>query len=203
MTNQGKRGLSSREKVIVAAAEMIGEDAGAALTVRAVAARAGVSTGSLRYHFPTQRELRDVVLTTIYDVALPDNQIIHDRSKPARDRLVECLRQVIAPAGVGRQAREAWAKVTEAFITPEPTDERRAAYLAMEQQGQRRVEYWLTVLTAEGALTEGDTARRARFLCTVLNGLSMERALPAEDSILESETRTLYTAVDAILRPPS
>lgn len=42
-----------------------------------------------------------------------------------------------------------------------------------------------------------------RFLLTVLQGLSIERALPAEDSILKSETETLYMAVDCVLNAPT
>lgn len=65
---------------------------------------------------------------------------------------------------------------------------------------RRRVEYWLTVLANEGAIPDdGDNTRRARFLLTVVNGLGLERALPAEDSILQSEADTLYSAVDCVL----
>jgi AcrR family transcriptional regulator len=177
---------------------MFGEDAGARLSVRAVAARAGVSTGSLRYHFPTQRALQDAVLAGIYDVVAP-GEGIHDRSVPARDRLIDCLRQVLALAGVGEQARAGWREIFKTYIEPEPTDENRAAYLAIEREAQRRVEYWLSVLSSEGALAEGDNARRARFLVTVLNGLSIARALPAEESILAVETETLHAAVDHVL----
>lgn len=190
--------LSSRDKILLAAMKMFGEDPGTRLSVRAVASRAGVSTGSLRYHFPTQRDLQDEVLTRIYDLVVSDDRI-HDSSVPARDRLVDCLRQVLAGVGVGAQAREASRKVVEEFIAPEPTEELRAAYLAIEREVRRRVEYWLTVLANEGALPEGDNTRRARFLITVINGLGLERALPAEDSILQSETDTLYTAVDCVL----
>lgn len=191
-------GVGSRERILRAAVAMFGEDPGARLSVRAVAARAGVSTGSLRYHFPTQRALQDTVLASIYDAVLPGDRI-HDRSVPARERLVDCLRQVLALAGVGEQARTAWGEIFTTYIEPEPTDENRAAYLAIEQEAQRRVEYWLTVLRNEGALAEGDTSRRARFLVTVLNGLSIQRALPSEESILTTETETLHAAVDHVL----
>lgn len=191
-------GPSSRDRVLRAAVAMFGEDAGARLSVRAVAARAGVSTGSLRYHFPTQRALQDAVLAGIYDVVAP-GEGIHDRSVPARDRLIDCLRQVLALAGVGEQARAGWREIFKTYIEPEPTDENRAAYLAIEREAQRRVEYWLSVLSSEGALAEGDNARRARFLVTVLNGLSIARALPAEESILAVETETLHAAVDHVL----
>jgi AcrR family transcriptional regulator len=193
--------LSSRDRVLLAAMQMFGEDPGTTLSVRAVASRAGVSTGSLRYHFPTQRALQDEVLTRVYDLVAPDDRI-HDTSVPARDRLVECLRQVLAGVGLGARAREATLTVVEEFIAPEPTEALRAAYLAIEREARRRVEYWLTVLANEGAVPDdGDNSRRARFLLTVVNGLGLERALPADDSTLQSESDTLYTAVDCVLAP--
>ncbi|GAB3804398.1 TetR/AcrR family transcriptional regulator [Micromonospora zhanjiangensis] len=51
-------GLSSRDKILWAAAAMLGEEPSTTPSVRVVAARAGVSTGSVQ-HFPTQRELMD------------------------------------------------------------------------------------------------------------------------------------------------
>ncbi|MGX6511701.1 TetR family transcriptional regulator [Rhodococcus sp. SJ-2] len=191
-------GLDTKARIIIAACEMIDEDPASTLSVRAVAARARVSMGSLRHHFPTQRALRDAVLETIYDVVTPDNEIIHDRSIPARDRLVQCLRQVLA-VEVGEQARQAWIKLFDAFVVPEPTDDIRTAYLAMTSEGQRRVEHWLTLLAKEGALPEGDIVAHSRFLNTVLNGLSIERALPADHSVVEREIEILYIAVDSIL----
>src|SRR5690349_3594692 len=116
---------------------MLAEDVTARLSVRADAARAGVSTGSLRFHFPTQRELKDAVLARIYTHVFPDSPI-HDRSLPARDRLVGCLRQVLAPAGVGAQAREAWTLAYERYIATDPTEEVRTEYLALERGGWQR-----------------------------------------------------------------
>lgn len=201
MEEQERQKLSSRDKVLLAAMELFGEDPATRPSVRAIAARAGLSTGSLRYHFPTQRELQDEVLTRIYDLVAPDDRI-HDRSTPARDRLVGCLRQVLSRVGVGEQAREGTRRVVDDFVIPEPTEEIRAAYLAIAREAQRRVEYWLTVLADEGSLPAGDNSRRAKFLLTVVNGLGFERALPAEDSILQSETDTLYAAVDCVLGSP-
>lgn len=192
---------SSRDRILAAAVAMTGENLGAGLSVRAVAARAGVSTGSLRHHFPTQRELQDAVLDVVYDYAIPDDQVIHDTSLPARERLIACLRLVLAPAAPGKPSREAWTSVYETFIAPEPTEEMRATYLATARQGLRRVEQWLAVLADEGALPPGDDTRRARFLNTVVGGLSIERAMPGDDAVLANETDVLGTAVDAVLAP--
>lgn len=64
---------------------------------------------------------------------------------------------------------------------------------------QHRVEHWLSVLADEGTLPDGDNAQRAKFLLTMINGLSVERALPGSESVLASESATLYTAVDSVL----
>jgi hypothetical protein len=135
----------------------------------------------------------------VYSVIAPDDRI-HDETVPARDRLVECLRRVIAPATPGERARESFRTAYTSFIDTEPDAETQAAYRALAKDGERRVEHWLTVLTREGALAEGDNSRRARFLNTVLNGLALERALPTDPSLLETETETLYLAVDSVLR---
>ena len=197
MTEQRNDGLDTKAKIIIAACEMFDEDMSSSLSVRAVASRAGVSMGSLRHHFPTQRALRDAVLDTIYNVVTPNSEIVHDTSLPARERLVQCLRQLLAPL-VGEQARLAFVKLFEAFLVTEPTADERATYVRMTSEGQRRVEAWLAVLAKEGAIS-GDIATHAAFLNTVINGLSLEGALPAYYSVLERETATLYVAVDAVL----
>lgn len=198
MTESASTKPSSRDRILTAAATMLGENPTARLSVRAVAARAGVSTGSLRHHFPTQRALQDAVLSGIYEMVFPGDPL-HDTALPARDRLVGCLRQILVPSGTGKEAREAWAATYETLIAAEPTEETRAGYLAIERQMQHRVEHWLSVLADEGALADGDNAQRARFLLTVVNGLSVERALPSSASLLASETATLFTAVDSVL----
>ncbi|CAM5258854.1 TetR/AcrR family transcriptional regulator OS=Streptomyces tendae OX=1932 GN=GUR47_26030 PE=4 SV=1 [Streptomyces tendae] len=190
--------METREKILRAAAEMIAEDVAAKLSVRAVAARAGVSTGSLRFHFPTQRALQDSLLARIYEDLLPGDPI-GDRTLPPRERLLNCLRQVLAPLGTNEDARTAWGRMYRAFIEPEPTEAVRTAYLGHVRAAERRVEHWLTVLAEEGALPPGDHTRNVRFLVTVLNGLSVERALPTSESVLIAETETLNAAVDHVL----
>ncbi|MFH5229597.1 TetR/AcrR family transcriptional regulator [Antrihabitans spumae] len=191
--------LDSRAKILIAACEMFGENQASPLSVRSVAARAGVSMGSLRHHFPTQRALRDAVLETIYDVVTTKDQAIHDTSLPARDRLVHCLRLVLAPLDDDK-ARKAWITLIESFVEPEHTDSLRTTYAAIADEGKRRVEHWLRVLDKEGVRADGDLGSQATFLNIVLNGLSLDRALPTDHSVLHSETATLYHAADSVLK---
>ncbi|TDK23669.1 TetR/AcrR family transcriptional regulator [Arthrobacter crusticola] len=198
METHDGRNVSSREKVLAAAAAMMAENPAANLSVRAVAARAGVSVGSLRFHFPTQDALQGALLTRIYDHFFPEDPI-RDPALSARDRLVACLRQILAPTGVGAEARKAWETVYKAFIEPEQTADLRSTYAGIERESLRRVTYWLSIMADEGALPRADLTPQARFLLTVLNGLSYERALPSSESLLQAETTTLYLAADAVL----
>lgn len=194
--------LTTRERILAAAAGIIGEDGVTArVSVRAVAARAEVSTGSLRHHFPTQQVLRDEVMSRVYDWMLPDISI-DDTAVPPRDRLVHCLRQVLDMSGTGSEARHSMVLLMENFVTVEQTEAMREAYLAMQRDGQRRMEGWLRTLAKEvGTLPVADIPRRARHLGTVLNGLALERALPAEDSLAQRESEALYAAADMALAP--
>lgn len=190
----------SRDRILIAAATMLSEDPATRLSVRAVAARAGVSTGSLRHHFPTQRALQDAVLAGVFDMIAPADPI-GDTTLPARERLIRCLRHLLAAGGTGEQARESWRHAFETFIVPEPTAQVRQTYVAQEREAQRRVEHWLSVLADEGELPVGEIARRATFLLTVLSGLALERAMPGETSTLVAENATLALAVDTVLGP--
>ncbi|WP_216694786.1 TetR/AcrR family transcriptional regulator [Dietzia psychralcaliphila] len=195
--NDGER--SSRDKILIAAATMLGEDPAARLSVRAVAARAGVSTGSLRHFFPTQQDLLDTVIAGMYDLDLPDDPI-HDVSESPTERLVGCLHQALAMAGTGESARKAWRSIYQAYVDSPPSEGVIANYLALERLGQHRIRRWLEILADEGAIPAGDIDRRARFLGTVMNGLSVERALPAAGPRMAAESDTLRMAVSCVVQ---
>lgn len=187
----------TRDKILIAAATMLGENPTARLSVRAVAARAQVSTGSLRHFFPTQRDLIDTVIAAIYDLDIPDDPI-NDRTLTSTERLVACLRLILSHVGVGDRAREQWGALYEAYVASTPSDDEAATYLALERMGRHRIERWLIALVEEGAIPPGAIESRARFLATVTNGILMERALPAEAVRVETETEALRLAVHAV-----
>lgn len=192
----------TRDKILIAAATMLGENPTARLSVRAVAARAQVSTGSLRHFFPTQRDLLDTVIAGMYDLDIPDDPI-DDRSLTAAERLLACLRLLLAQVGVGERAREQWGALYEAYVASAPSEDEAATYLALDRMGRHRIEQWLDVLIAEGAMPAGSTEQRARFLGTVLAGLMAERALPTEAVRVEVEADTLRLAVHAVMTAES
>jgi AcrR family transcriptional regulator len=191
----------TRDKILIAAATMLGENPTARLSVRAVAARAQVSTGSLRHFFPTQRQLIDTVIAGLYELDIPDDPI-HDHSRPPRDRLLAGLQLLLSQVGAGDRARQHWGALYDAYVAAPPGDDEAATYFALERMGRMRIERWLTVLVEEGAIPPVETEQSARFLMTVLNGLITERALPADALQVETETETLRMAVRAATSAP-
>ncbi|WP_205649383.1 TetR/AcrR family transcriptional regulator [Agromyces sp. LHK192] len=192
--------IGTRERILDAAKE-ITREALERPSVRAVAARAGVGASTLRHYFPTQRALIDAVLTDIYAEAMPDARI-HDTSVPPRERLRESLWALLEPFTTETQARETWQTIYEAFISPESTDEARTGYLVLIRQAELRVESWLAILEAEGALAPGDTRERTRFLMAVIDGLSLDRAILPASERLKFEASTLTMAIDAVFGGP-
>jgi AcrR family transcriptional regulator len=191
----------TRDKILIAAATMLAENPTARLSVRAVAARAQVSTGSLRHFFPTQRRLIDTVIAGLYELDIPDDPV-RDHSRTARDRLLACLQLLLAQVGAGEQARQHWKALYDAYVASPPGDDEAVTYFALEQLGRRRIERWLTVLVEEEAIPQVETEQSARFLMTVLNGLITERALPAGALQVQTETETLEMAVRAATSAP-
>ena len=188
--------MSTRDRIIEATTEMMQEGA-PRLSVRAVAARAGVGASTLRHHFPTQHDLINAALTATYDAAMPDERI-RDTSLPARERLRECLRRLLDPFNTPADARDVWTGLLRMFAEAEGDPNTRAGYDVIVKQAERRVRAWLAILEEEGVLAPGDNARRADFLLTFVDGLSIARALPASEKRLEEETKTLAFAVDAV-----
>jgi len=188
--------MSTRDRIIAAATDMMQEGA-PRLSVRAVAARANVGASTLRHHFPTQRDLINAALTATYDAAIPDERI-RDTTVPARERLRECLWRLIEPFGDSEAARKIWTGLFETFAVAETDANTREGYAVIVAQAERRVGAWLAILEDEGVLPPGDNGRRADLLLTVVDGLSVARALPASIARLEDETATLGYAVDAV-----
>ncbi|MCS5721470.1 TetR family transcriptional regulator [Herbiconiux sp. CPCC 203407] len=193
---------STRDRILASVTAMM-RDGADRLSVRAVAAHAGVGASTLRHYFPTQRDLINAALTATYDAAMPDERI-RDTSVPPRERLRECLWRLFEPLGTtDADSFEVWQSIFRAFPGPDTTPDARAGYDVIVAQAERRVGAWLAILEAEGALAPGDTARRTHLLLTVVDGLSIERALPHRAAYLEDQAATLAFAVDAVFDLPA
>ncbi|MDO9379880.1 MAG: TetR/AcrR family transcriptional regulator [Nocardioidaceae bacterium] len=174
MTTQ--QSTSRREQVLEAARDLVAEGGLGAVTVRAVAARAGIGASTMRHYFPTQRDLHRAVVEGVLDAQLDGRRITDARVAPA-GRLTECLAQLLPSDQAQVGALDAWFLMYAAAIGPE------ASLLGTQvlEQGsdvaREHVTQWCDVLADEGALA---VPRRdaVDVALTVVDGLCLQLLTP-------------------------
>jgi AcrR family transcriptional regulator len=127
------RKAATRERIVSAALDQLAEGGYASASVQAVAARAGVATGSVYRHFPSKADLFTEVfrrasqreLDVMHEVAQ------HDPERPATERLA---------AAAEAFARRALASPTRAYaLLAEPVDPAIEAERLIFRRGYRDV----------------------------------------------------------------
>src|SRR5947209_10352612 len=109
------RKAEARERIVSAALAQLAEGGYTAASVQAVAARAGVATGSVYRHFPSKRDLLAEAFRRASGRELERvREVAADSSRPARERIA---------AGVELFARRALAAPARAYaLLAEPVD---------------------------------------------------------------------------------
>ncbi|WP_230530004.1 TetR/AcrR family transcriptional regulator [Microvirga roseola] len=73
---------SSREKILDAAAELVGEIGAGRLTLDAVAERAGLSKGGLLYNFPTKEALLQGMIQRMIEQVAAEREVLREQAGP-------------------------------------------------------------------------------------------------------------------------
>lgn len=190
-----------RQQIVRAARDVIAEKGTAGLSVRAVVARAGIGASTLRYYFPSQRDLYEAVFAAVLDATLSDLRI-HDTAVPPGERLAECLAQLLPPAPPLGQSAGRWLDVLASTFGPGGSPEARLAWSALSGRARSRVTAWLEALAGEGAVAADRPTieRHARLLLTVVDGLALGRLVPVDRLDEPEERAVLSDAVAAVLR---
>lgn len=92
---------SGRQRLLDAAEELFAEHGFAATTTRAIAERAGTSTGVVFYHFPSKEALLEALLAERSPRADLDSMLAHHRGDPrtALARLADAIDETIEQRG--------------------------------------------------------------------------------------------------------
>jgi AcrR family transcriptional regulator len=159
---------SARERILLATLELIASDGVAAVTNRSVALAAGVSLGSLTYHFTSQAQLlRASLLLYVEQETLRRELVARElaREKATLERVAEAVEQLAgAPADVPRQIAELELHL-QAARDPE-----------LREASQRCVEAHEQVASAAlGALGIPDDGLNARVVVALMTGLAVRR----------------------------
>lgn len=161
-----------RDQILDAAESVVGDGGLEAVSVRAVAERAGIGASTLRYWFPSQDELVTALARRLVDPHLDDRRIA-DPSVPAVERLTECLAQFLPPSVAELSVLEQWAALLTAAVGPHATPLGRALYAGGQQSAAERVRAWVDLLVAEGALPARRAGLAVPALLTRVDGLAL------------------------------
>ncbi|MFC6355905.1 TetR/AcrR family transcriptional regulator [Luethyella okanaganae] len=187
-----------REQIVAAAAQIAAQSGTAALSVRAVAQKAGVGVGTLRHYFPSQKDLYSEVLDRIFDAQLDDLNIDDGTTSPAR-RLAECMRQFL-PAEDGRISElEGWLALYTSALGRDRTDAGARLLTAFNQRARTRVDRWLSTLHT-------DRTRRSQhvvLLLALVDGLCLELLTPETQLTVQDARETLDEVISCVVIPSS
>ncbi|MBO0984010.1 TetR/AcrR family transcriptional regulator [Rathayibacter sp. SD072] len=168
--------MDRREQILEAARSVIAESGVAALSVRTVAARAGIGASTLRHHFPTQRGLHDAVVAELFHAGLEDHRIADRRLDPL-ERLVECAGQFL-PAADAPPALSGWFALHAAGLGVGATDQGRVLLEAVAASSRESTARWIAVLSEEGVLRRGPLEQHVELILALVDGLRMRMLTP-------------------------
>ena len=128
------KAADTRDRILDAAVDLIAESGTSAVTLEAIAARAGVSKGGLLYHFPSKAAVIDGLAERIR--AYTDANLARAR----RNGVVRTFLQTSTPDA--REAAHYWAVFTAVRTRPDDVSQQTRATLAAV------FDEWSTLLTA-------------------------------------------------------
>lgn len=185
--------MGRRQQILDAASAIVSEHGIVALSVRGVAARAGIGASTLRHYFPSQRDLYDAVVGQAFHAQLDDMRIT-DRAVPPSRRLIECAAQFLPRDGTRSAELEGWFALYASGVGPERTEQGSRLLATLTRHARNRVEQWLATLQEEEALKGGEIARHATLLLTMVDGLSLGILTP-DSGVTVPGARELLGAV--------
>lgn len=188
----------SRRDEIVAAARTIAMTEGVdAISVRRVAAAAGIGASTLRYYFPTSKDLVSALAGDSLDDYLT-SEGLDDTSIAPAERLSRLLMQFLPASDEGLGQLETILTVHQvAFDSGKLVGSEVLRTSAT--RGEEIVAGWLSALQAEGAPLALSPEEGARLLLAVLNGLVLDLIAHAPKSNLEGARTTVEQAVRLVL----
>jgi len=97
---------SSREKILDAAAELVGEIGAGRLTLEAVAEKAGLSKGGLLYNFPTKEALLQGMIQRMIDQVASEREALRERAAPGPNLEARILTKTLLNMCCGGKMQE-------------------------------------------------------------------------------------------------
>ncbi|MDX6364495.1 TetR/AcrR family transcriptional regulator [Streptomyces sp. NPDC058274] len=159
-------GLSPRDELLVAAAELFTTRGYAATTTRAVAERAGMRQASM-YHYVSGKEelLAELLESTVTPSLALARQLLADDATPAADRLWELCRTDVELLCGGSH------NLGGLYLLPEVRAERFAGFHAVRAELKDTYRQLLAATEAGGALAKSELELRTDLVFGLIEGV--------------------------------
>ncbi|GAA3663667.1 TetR family transcriptional regulator [Lentzea atacamensis] len=166
MPKSADRGRRTREQLIEAAAQLVGEVGWGAVTTRLVAERAGVNAALVHYHFSSVPDLLSTAALQFAERVLAEAADALRSSEPSQgiERMLEDLSRF---TGTDPES----LLLAEAFLAAHRLPELRASLAALVADFRGRVAEWLR----SAGVKDADAI--ALLLGAAIDGLVLHRAL--------------------------
>ncbi|MFB6436957.1 TetR/AcrR family transcriptional regulator [Streptomyces sp. NPDC056411] len=162
---------SRQEEILAAALRLTYEQGVGALSVRSVAAAAGVGATTLRHYFPSQADLYQAVASRLVTNVLGDLDITDDSRDPAA-RLYDCLAQFVPQPNEQMQALTGWAELHRLALGGD------AGVVEILKSGRRASKEallrWFGVLADQGHVAPADVDAHVTHALTLIDGLNLD-----------------------------
>ncbi|MGW7575064.1 TetR/AcrR family transcriptional regulator [Streptomyces sp. NPDC054765] len=188
---------SRREEILAAAVRLAYEQGVGTLSVRSVAAAAGVGASTLRHYFPSQADLYLAVASRLVTNVLSDLDIADDSRDPAA-RLYDCLAQFV-PSDEQASALTGWAELARLALGGD------AGVVEILKTGRRASEEvllrWFGVLADQGHVAPADVDAHVTRLLTLIDGLNLDLSLFPDRVDLAAARTALRWFAERIVSP--
>ncbi|SCY93977.1 DNA-binding transcriptional regulator, AcrR family [Streptomyces sp. 136MFCol5.1] len=184
-------GLSAREELLTAAAELFTTRGYAATTTRAVAERAGMRQATM-YHYVAGKEdlLAELLESTVTPSLALARKLLADDATAAEDRLRELCRSDVALLCGGPY------NLGALYVLPEVRAERFAGFHRVRDELKEAYGTLLAATRAGAALDEGELALRTDLVFGLIEGVILVRRSGPERPVAAFAAAT----ADAALR---
>lgn len=183
--------MEKRELILDAALKLASTEGLGALSVRSVAAAAGVGATTLRHYFPSQALLHQAVVSRSVSRSLNDLHI-RDTTRPPVPRLYECLLQFLPEPQEQDLALNGWFELQTLALGSSANEGVREMLRTGHGESCDTVRRWLRVLTEEGHTPTDDVDALSRRFVALVNGLHLELLLEPGSADLRSAKETLH-----------
>ncbi|MGW6599451.1 TetR family transcriptional regulator [Streptomyces sp. NPDC055036] len=190
-----------RQHILDVATRLAGTDGLSGLSVRSVAAAAGMGATTLRAYFPSQALLYRAVAERLVSHVLSDDRI-QDVSLAPADRLYASLRQFLPGAADRHSSLMMWFELLTLALGPDANEEVLEMVLSGRDESVVIATRWFTLLAADGcALADTPEVLAVRFV-TLVDGLHLGLLFDKGEAALDRAEDTLRWFAEQSLTAP-